>query len=87
MAGFSFEASVVRWVDADTVLLDPTVYPMDTFLRVRLKDVWEPEIGEAGEDLARAKAEAAFPVGSKVLLSNDRVRWTFWRLESRVDAA
>ena len=87
MSGFSFEASVARWVDADTVLVDPSVYPMDTFLRVRLKDVWEPEIGEAGEDLARAKAEAAFPVGSRVSLTNARVRWTFWRLEARVDLA
>ncbi len=87
MSGFSFGATVIRWVDADTVLVDPPIYPQDTGLRVRLKDVWEPEIGEDGEDLARAKAEAAFPVGSKVLLTNTRVRWTYWRLEACLDPA
>jgi endonuclease YncB( thermonuclease family) len=86
-SGFSFEATVTRWIDGDTVLVDPQVYPQDTFLRVRLKDVWEPERGEEGEDLARAKAEAAFPVGSRVSLTNTRVRWTYWRLEARVDPA
>ncbi len=87
MSGFSFGATVTRWIDADTVLIDPQVYPQDVFLRVRLKDVWAPEVGEEGEDLARAKAEAAFPVGSTVLLTNTRARWTYWRLEARVDPA
>ena len=87
MSGFSFGATITRWIDADTVLVDPSVYPMDTFLRVRLKDAWQPETGEDGEDLARAKAEATFPVGSRVVLTNTRVHWTFWRLEARLDTA
>jgi len=87
MTGFSFLAYVVRFIDADTVLVDPQVYIQDVFLRVRLKDVWEPEIGEDGEDLARRKAEVAFPVGSKVSLTNTRIKWTYGRIEARVDTA
>lgn len=82
---FLMEATIVRWVDADTVDVQPLPYRWGIMLRVRLKDHWEPEIGEAGEDIARAKAEAAFPVSSRVVLTNDRHHWTFHRLEARVD--
>ncbi len=85
MMGFSFQAYIVRWIDADTVLLDPQIYPQDTFLRVRLKDVWAPEVGEDGQDVALEKAQSMFPFGSKVVLTNTRIKWTFGRLEARVD--
>ena len=84
---FCFRAAVVRWIDADTVMVDPQIYKQDEVLRVRLKDVWAPETGEEGEDLARAGAEAAFPVGSTVELTNDRIQWSYWRLVARVDPA
>ena len=86
-SGFSFRAYVVRWVDADTVLCDPQIYKQDTFLRVRLRDVWEPEIGEDGEDAARAKAEAAFPPKSLIQLTDERTTWSYDRLVARVDEA
>ncbi len=87
MSGFSFYAYLVRHIDADTFLVDQQIYPMDTFLRVRLRDVWEPEVGEDGHDLALEKAMAMFPVGSKVLLTNDRIQWTFARLVVRASPA
>lgn len=82
---YHFKAMVMRWVDADTVLVDPQVYPQDVYLRVRLKDAWEPEIGEDGEDRARIKAVRTFPPGSWVNLTNTRIKWTYGRLEARVD--
>lgn len=87
MPVFILYARVERWIDADTVLVDPSVYPQDTYLRVRLKDRWEPEIGEEGEDVARREAEATFPPDSRVVLTNARHHWTYGRLEARVDKA
>jgi len=83
--GFWFKAYVVRWIDADTVLVDPQTSRTDEFTRIRLKDLWEPEIGEEGEDLARAKAEAAFPLGCLIRCKNDRIHWPYERLEARID--
>ncbi len=85
MTGFSFQAYIVRFIDADTVLVDPQIYPQDSFLRVRLKDVWAPEVGDEGQDLALAKAQAMFPVGSKAALTNTRIKWTYGRIEARMD--
>jgi hypothetical protein len=82
---FMFRAQVVRWIDADTVLVDPHIYPRDVYLRVRLKDRWEPEIGEVGEDAAREAAMRMFPIRSTVVLTNNHVKWTYGRLEARVD--
>jgi beta-glucanase (GH16 family) len=87
MTGFSFQAYIVRFIDADTVMVDPQIYKQDEVLRVRLKDVWAPEVGEEGQDLALEKAEAMFPVGSKAVLTNTRIKWTYGRLEARIDPA
>lgn len=85
--GFECFAYVIRWIDADTVLVDPQIYRQDDVLRIRLRDVYQPEIGEEGEDLARAKAEADFPIGSRIKMTNDHIRWTYFRLEARIDRA
>lgn len=85
---YSFTAQIVRWVDADTVLVDPRVYIQDVYLRVRLRDRWEVEIGEEGheEALARAKAELG-DTGDWLRITNTRHVWTYGRLEARVDRA
>jgi endonuclease YncB( thermonuclease family) len=85
VAGFRFGATVKRVVDGDTILVDPQIYPMDTLLRVRLKDAFEPEAGEEGGEEATERARAMFPEGSSVVLTNTRSRFTYGRLEARVD--
>ncbi len=85
---YYFRARIVRWIDADTVLVDPLVYREDIFLRVRLRDRWEPEIGENGADLALEQAIATLGLpGDYVWLTNTRHHWTYGRLEARVDPA
>lgn len=85
MAPFTFGARVVRVIDGDTILVDPDVYPQDTHLRVRFRDVFAPERGEEGYEEANGRARLAFPEGSRISLRNDRSRWTYGRLEARVD--
>lgn len=90
--GFWFKAYVIRWKDADTVEVKPQIYPMGMTLTVRIKDLWEPEIGEAGELEDRRRQEAAFPPapavgesGCLIRCKNDRINWPFGRLEARID--
>lgn len=87
MAPFSFGARVVRIIDGDTVLVDPMIYPQDTFLRVRFRDRFAPEPDQPGGEDASEQAEAMFPAGVEVTLVNTRSRWTYNRLEARVDHA
>lgn len=83
--GFWFKGTVVRWIDADTVLVDSQIHPDYTYTPIRLKDRWEPEIGEDGEDIARAKAEAMFPPGCLVRMTNTKAERSFLRIVARVD--
>ncbi len=45
-ATYRYKASVVRVVDGDTGLVDPSIYPQDQFLRVRFEGLFSPEKGE-----------------------------------------
>jgi endonuclease YncB( thermonuclease family) len=80
-------ATVVRIIDGDTIVVHPEIYRQDINLRVRFKDVFAPERGEEGFVAATTQIERMFPVGSKVVLTNHRIRWTHERLEARVDTA
>ena len=85
MPGFTFEATVVRVIDGDTILVDPMIYPQDQNLRVRFKDAFAPERNEAGWNEAKDNAKVIFPTGITVVLTNTRSKWTYNRLEARVD--
>jgi hypothetical protein len=88
---FFYPARIVRIIDGDTAIVDPSVYPMDTYQRVRFKDAWLPELNAPDLDIraaaeeAKRQAEAEFPVGAEVIISNERLYWTFGRIEARVD--
>lgn len=82
---FKMKARIVRWIDADTVLVHPMVYRQDIDLRVRLKDVWMMDPPD-GEELRR-QIELLGDVGGYVWLTNTRHHWTYGRLEARVDKA
>ncbi len=83
--GFWFQARMVRVVDADTIYVDPLIYPQDVFLRIRLKDRWEVELDEEGSDAIIERVKLEFPEGSLLDLTNTRSHWTHNRLEARVD--
>lgn len=87
MSGFSFTARMVRIVDGDTAVVDPSIYPPDTNMRVRFKDVFAPETDEEGGAEATEAAMKMFPVGSFLVLTNTRSHFSFGRLEARVDLA
>lgn len=82
---FVFDAYIVRVIDGDTAIVKPQVYRSDIYLRVRFKDSFKPEVDEFGGDDATAEAEALFPEGTRVRLTNDRIHWSYERLEARVD--
>ncbi len=87
MPGYTFDAYVVRVIDGDCAIVDPQVYPSDTNLRVRFKDVFAPEPGEEGASEAFAAARAMFPETSRVTITNTAVKWSFNRLVARLDPA
>ncbi len=83
---FFFIAQIVRWIDADSVLVRPLVYRRDIFLRIRLRDIWAPEIGEDGADLALQNAKALLgDTGAYIGCQNVRHNWPYERLEARLD--
>lgn len=86
MSFFHMEATIKRWVDADTLDVHPKPYRHNIDLRVRLKDSWAVEIGEIGHEEALKVAKLTIgDVGDEVILTNTRHHWTWERLECRVD--
>lgn len=85
MSVFYFLARVLDVVDGDTIDVHPLVYRRMIDLRVRFKDTFAPEDGEPGAEEATRQAREMFPPGSLVVLTNTRHRWTYERLEARVD--
>lgn len=87
MSGYSFGGYVVKVVDGDTIIIDSQTVPPDIYQRVRFKDVYAPELGDKGGLEAKARAEADFPVGSLVRLTNEKIEWSYNRLVARIDRA
>ena len=91
MAGFTFDGYITRVIDGDSVLVKPQVYRRDIYLQIRFKDVFKAELDDPNptkqaQALAdKAEAEAMFPVGARVTMTNERIHWTYERLEARVD--
>lgn len=86
MTFFYMEATITHWVDADTFDCQPKPYRPRIGLRVRLKDVWAVEIGQPGHDDALASSKLLLgDVGAEVSLAGTRHRWTYERLECRVE--
>jgi hypothetical protein len=84
---FLKRARVVRWIDPDTVLVDPLDTKTDEVTRVRLKDAYLPEKGTETAAELTAKAERDFPLESYVWLTNERHHFSHDRLEARIDPA
>lgn len=60
------EAKIVRWVDADTVVLLLDVWPtISVEEHIRLEGYDAPERGKKGSDPAIIRVNALCPVGSK----------------------
>lgn len=76
---------MVRVINGDAILVDPSVYPTDTNMRIRLRFVDAPERGEPGYEEAKEDLKRDLPVGSKLSVENDRVHWTHNRLEAIVE--
>lgn len=61
------DARIVRWVDADTVVLELDVWPtIKTTEHVRLEGYDAPERGKMGADLAYARVNKLCPPGDPV---------------------
>ncbi len=64
---YTYNATVVRWVDGDTVILDVDLgFFVSTRQHFRLIDVDTPERGELNYDAARLCAQEVCPVGSQL---------------------
>lgn len=93
MTGFTFDAYIIRVVDGDTAVVKPQVYRPYIYLYVRFKDSFAEELDDAdvtkaeAARIAKEAAEKMFPQGSRVTMTNDRIHWTYERLEARIDIA
>ena len=66
---YSYQATVVRWVDGDTVWLDVDLgFRMHSTTDFRLYGVNTPERGQPGYAEATARCHEVAPTGSKVIV-------------------
>lgn len=84
MSLYTYRATVVRWVDGDTVDLDVDLgFHLHTHDRFRLLGVDTPERGREGYDEATAFAEGMAPVGSEVTVTTTKTD-SFGRYLARI---
>lgn len=70
---WSMPATVVRWRDGDTVIVDAHTSPGVTVRAVvRVYGIDTPEVGQPGHDEAKAAAEAVAPVGAEDIMLSVR---------------
>lgn len=70
MSAYSYSATVIRWVDGDTVWLDVDLgFRMRSQADFRLYGIDTPESGQPGRNEATAFAAAAAPAGTVVQIS------------------
>jgi hypothetical protein len=88
---FSMPGHMVRVVDGDTAVVHPSTYRPEINVYIRFKDRFAAELNDPDPDqraIAQAEKKSAedyFPVGCQVELTNDRIHWSYERLEARVD--
>jgi micrococcal nuclease len=70
---YRYNASVVRWVDGDTVILKVDLgFRMSTEASFRLYGVNTPERGQMGYDEAKKFCESCAPVGSNIQVDSHK---------------
>lgn len=70
---YEYRATVVRWIDGDTVDLNVDLgFHLTMAGRFRLDGIDTPERGRQGHLEAKARAEALAPVGSDVLVITEK---------------
>lgn len=73
---YEYKATVVRWVDGDTVdLLVDLGFQIFTKHRLRLANINTPERGQPGWAEATARAAELAPHGSTVLLRTEKAQY------------
>jgi micrococcal nuclease len=70
---YEYRATVIRWVDGDTVDLNVDLgFHLTLAGRFRLTGIDTPERGRPGALEAHARAEALAPVGTEVLVLSEK---------------
>lgn len=68
--GYLNRATVLKWIDGDTAVLEVDVWPTLTeTVHVRLDGVDTPEKGKPGSGEATARDNELAPVGSQIMLA------------------
>lgn len=70
---YTYNATVTRWVDGDTVWLDVDMgFRLQTGNDFRLNGINTPERGQAGYQEAKDRANALAPAGSAVVIKTTK---------------
>lgn len=86
MKGFKWRApaTIVRWLDGDTVEVSIDLgWRISLSTKIRLRNVYAPELPTPGGVRAKEAAEQMLPVGSNVLLESYRLD-KYGRSESEI---